>query len=172
MGKVADAAAALLTLVETTATELGVTLPARRTLVAGGVGGEAWDGEQVTVCLVQVSPGTASAQTDQRASRSGAPAGAAPLGAAVLQVQIVRCVPTAENAGRGNVRIPSVTAETAAAVEGMDDAWLLHRVRAKAVTTAALTGGHPGDVVAGPVVPAGPSGGEAAMSLQVAVTLL
>lgn len=168
---IGDAARALLTLVEDTAAAEGVTLPARRYIGPGEPAGQALDDEQVTVSLASVPAGTASTLTDTRPSRSGAPGGAAPMGAAVLVVDIVRCVPTIQD-GVGVGRLPTLDELTAAGLVGMRDAHLLHLVRAQVVTTAALTGGTPGDVQAGAVTVAGPSGGVASVSLQVAVTLL
>ena len=55
--------------------------------------------------------------------------------------------------------------------QALRDAALLHLVRVRAATLAALTGGSPGDVRLGPVIPSGPSGGYAAMALTVAVTI-
>ena len=94
---VAGAARALLDLVVTAGTEQGVALPARRYITAGAAGGEAWDCEQLTVGLVQLGPLPAAGQAAEASRSSLVPAGAVPLSAAVLRVEIVRCAPVMDD---------------------------------------------------------------------------
>jgi hypothetical protein len=164
---VAGAAHALLDLVLTAGTEQGVALPARRYITAGAAGGEAWDCEQLTVGLVQLGPMPASGQAAEVAVSSLVPAGAVPLAAAVLRVEIVRCAPVIDD----DADPPDPADETAAGEQALQDAALLHLVRARAATLAALTSGSPGDVRLGSVIPSGPQGGYAAMALTVAATI-
>lgn len=164
---VAGAAHALLDLVVSAGTEQGIALPARRYITSGAAGGEAWDCEQLTVGLVQLGPLPAAGQAAEASRSSLVPAGAVPLAAAVLRVEIVRCAPVMDD----DAEPPDPADETAAGEQALRDAALLHLVRARAATLAALTGGSPGDVRLGPVIPSGPSGGYAAMAMTVAVTI-
>jgi hypothetical protein len=164
---VAAAAAAFLALIEDTAADADpeITHPARRYVAAGTAGGEAHDCEQVTVALVQLGGNLAVQQAD--GTGLSGDAAAASLPSATLRAEIVRAHPGMTEDGNP----PSADALNDAGLAAMADAALLHAVRSLIVTTAALTGGDPTDVRAGPVVPSGPSGEVAGMTLTVAVTL-
>jgi hypothetical protein len=163
----AAAAEALLGLIVSRAAAQvpAVSLPARRYVAPGLAGLEAWDCEQVTVALVQFGPTLAAAQVEAAAT-TGNPA-AASLPALTLRAEIVRAVPAIDDEGD----LPTPEAMHAAGLVALADAALLHDVRTRCITTAALTGGADGDVRAGPVTPSGPAGGYAGVTLVVSATL-
>lgn len=160
-------ARALLDLVGAAAADEGITLPERQYIAPGLAGTEAWDGEQVTVGIQLLSPGNASRVGVPPGTRTSTPAGASPMTSLTLRVEIVRCTPSVDEDGT-----PSADALDAAGVQGCRDAALLHEVRDRIVTQAALTGGESSDALPGNIVPSGPSGGLAGIALSVAVTAL
>lgn len=160
----ASAAQAFLDLIVAAAAENDVSLPARRYIAAGAAGQEAWDCSQVTVAMVQVGGNLAVSQGDGT-GRSGDQA-AVPLPAATLRAEIVRPHPVMDDDVNPTAEMLNVAGVTA-----MTDAALLHVVRSRVMSGAALTGGTPGDVRLGPVTPSGPSGRYVGTTLTVAVTL-
>lgn len=163
---VAAAAQRLLALVVDTAHDEDVTLPGRRYITDGQAGQEAWDCPQVTVGLVQLDASTAALGQEQ-VTQARVPRGTAMPPAAQLRVEIVRDSPGMEDDGTP----PSAEQVHAAGIAALTDAALLHRVRARLITDSTLLAGAPGEVRTGPVIPAGPEGGMAAVAMTVAVTL-
>lgn len=163
-----DVAQALLDTLIAAAADEGIDLPERRFVTAGAAGGEAWDGEQVTVGLQQLVPANASKLGVVTGQGTQTSRGALPMTAAALRIEIVRCHPTMGDDGSP----PLAEDEQAAGVAALRDAALLHELRNRAIADAALTGGEPGDILPGPITPAGPEGGLAGMSLLLTVTAL
>lgn len=163
-----DVAQRLLDTLVAAAADEGIELPERRFVTAGAAGGEAWDGEQVTVGLQQLIPANASKQGVILGQATQVTRGALPMTAAALRIEIVRCHPTMKDDGRP----PAAEDEQAAGETALRDAALLHELRNRAIADAALTGGESGDLLPGPVTPAGPEGALAGMAMVLTVTAL
>jgi hypothetical protein len=162
----ADAATALLSLVEAAAAAEHIDLPARRYVTASVPTQEPWDCEQVTVGLLQLNPAnSAGGNPSEWASGSGRDGLTLPE--AYLRVEIVRAVPGMDRDGE-----VAVQDEHQRGLAAMRDAALLHAVRGRVLTDAAITGGHGADVRLGPVVPNGAAGGYASMTLVIGATLI
>lgn len=160
----AACAAALLQLVADTAEQEGVVLPERRFVSAGIAGAEAWDCDQVTVALVMLLPQQAGVPGDQVAVAASTP-GRPHLPAAQLQVEIVREHPVSED----GQPLPA-DVENTAGLASLTDAALLARVRARALTSAALAA-H-AQISVGTISGQGPSGGLSSQRLLLTATLV
>lgn len=159
----------LLDAVSTIAGREGVDLPSRRYITPGISGQEAWDCDQVVVGLVTLAPNLAAAGATEPVGLAGGGHGAiAGLPAIQLRVEIVRAVPTVSDDGTP----PAAALEHAAGLRALQDAALLHAVRAHLVDGAVLTDGEPVDLRSGPIVPTGPDGGYAGVAMSVAVTVV
>jgi hypothetical protein len=153
------AADALLDLIVSCAAEVSVALPARQYLAPGLGGMEAWDCEQVTVACTQVGPWLSANPTKGAVSSWGF----VPLPSLQLRAEIVRCCPV-----QTGKTPPTPDDITAAAETALQDAALLHLVRAR---WGASAPGEPTDVQLGVITPTGPFGGYSSTTLVVAVTV-
>lgn len=165
---VGQAAIDLLTLVQTTAAAESVELPDRQYVTASASGNEAWDCDQVVVGLLQLNPSNAAGgNSGEWSGGSGGGSALPTIPEVYLRIEIVRAVPVL---GRKGTSTPQPD-EQSRGLQALQDAALLHAVRAKVMSGAWITGGQPSDVRLGPILPAGAEGGYASMALVIGSTI-
>lgn len=146
----------LLDVIVSHAPAAGLSLPDRRYVHAGET---AWDGEELTVALVQVYPGRPGAFAPT-------PVEDATVFNAEYRVSLVACSPGPQASGRP----PTGDRLDAAGVQVMTDAAALVRAVMAARMDSTLAGWCD-KVLVGPLIVDGPAGGYVACSLTVAVQL-
>lgn len=146
----------LLDVIVDHAADLGLDLPARRFVHAGEL---SWDGEELSVALVQVYPGRPGQFTP-------GPVEDATVMVGEYRVSLVRCVPGPQPSGRP----PTGSTLDRAGLGVMGDAGALVRVVLAAVMDETLASWRD-KVLVGPLVVDGPGGGLVACSLVVAAQL-
>jgi hypothetical protein len=147
-----------------------LALPDRRAVVPGAPGVIAWDCEQVTVALANITVGGLNAQSVAM-PRAGAPAGVGLPRIATWSVQVVRCTPESGE----DATPPSAAELEVAGGRALSDAGLLSECMMSLATLA------PGSRVwlpvgstinAGAVTPLGPEGGFHAVEAAVSISAM
>jgi hypothetical protein len=167
---VAPIARGLLTEVVNHYADAAVALPERRCLVPGAPGAVAWDCEQVTLALAQLSVDTGGNQASLL-PMAGSAAGVMLTRLATFAIQVVRCSPVSDDEGTP----PAPELLETAALTAYDDVGMLSQLL---VEVAALVPGTRSwlpigsRVNAGQVASLGPEGGMQAVEATVTVSAM